>query len=88
MTILLLTALLTVAQHIQASYPVVYCKYSARVVFENMSVDDHILTGEIRGVIEAKYTYRDDVVVVSRRYLEYELKGLASLVRGVIWRTC
>lgn len=53
-----------------------------------MSVDDHILTGEIRGVIEAKYTYRDDVVVVSRRYLEYELKGLASLVRGVIWRTC
>jgi len=74
LTPLVLTSLYTP----MAKYPVIINKYEVRVVFQNLHVKTNggkiVLNGTVSGVLEAKYIFHKDEVIVSTRYLEYRLK--------------
>ena len=72
----------SISQPINSSYPVIVNNYSVHVVFQNFNVVFNnkplSLNGEVYGVVQAKYVFREREVVVSNKYLRYELKGFKT----------
>uniref|UniRef100_A0A7C4HE15 Uncharacterized protein n=1 Tax=Staphylothermus marinus TaxID=2280 RepID=A0A7C4HE15_STAMA len=78
-TVFLIITLLFIPKIVHSNYPEVIVYYRSFVEFDNFIVKDFgtsfVLNGYINGILHAKYIYRENGVVVSLKYLEYNLSG-------------